>query len=314
MHTPAPDLRIVDLRAVMPAELDDLWQAEARWWRDRLLWEVSDAQAALRRVVERGGVPGKAVQVGSHTVGYAYYVVAGHVGVISGFVLAPEWNIPAVGGILVRETIDAVRQRGVRRIESQFIAPDSPWLIPSFEHEGFRTYGREFLRVALCDWQQPASRLAMGDLEPWRGAHLIQAASIMQASYEGGIDVEINQLFGTSDGCRAVLENILNQGGCGMPVFEASAMVRHRGRGIGFAIITEIAPRQGHLVQVAVLPGYQHQGVARSLLDYSVSRLSQRHFEALSLIVSRSNTRAYRLYQTLGFQSILSFPVFVWDG
>lgn len=314
MQTPAPDLHIVDLRAVAPAELDDLWQAEARWWRDRLLWEVSDAQAALRRVVERGGLPGKAVQVGSRIVGYAYYAVAGHLGVIAGLLLAPEWNIPAVGGMLVRETIDAVRQRGVRRIESQFIAPDSPWLIPSFEHEGFRTYGREFLRVALCDWQHPDRRLAVGDLEPWRGAHLSEAAPIMQAAYEGGGEVEINQLFGTSEGCRAVLENILNQGGCGMPVFEASAMVRQRGRGIGFAIITEIAPSQGHLVQVAVLPGYQRQGVARSLLDYSASRLWQRHFDTLSLIVSRSNARAYRLYQTLGFQSILSFPVFIWEG
>src|SRR5205823_2292310 len=88
---------------------------------------------------------------------------------------------------------------------------------------------------------------------------------------------------------------------------------RHRGQTIGFVLVTEIAPRQGHLVQVAVLPTYQRQGVGRLLVRHSLARLAMLHFDTLSLIVSRANQRALRLYQALGLQAVLTFPVFVWE-
>jgi len=48
-------------------------------------------------------------------------------------------------------------------------------------------------------------------------------------------------------------------------------------------------------------------------LSSSVSRLVALHFDTLSLIVSRSNPRALTLYQAMGFQSVLPFPVFAWE-
>jgi ribosomal protein S18 acetylase RimI-like enzyme len=306
-------LQVVDLRTVEAAELDDLWQHEGRLWRERLCWDISDACAARRRIVERHGLRGKAVRVGARTVAYAYYVIAGHLGVIAGLVVSPDWSRTGVGGILLQETIDEIRRTSVSRIESPFVAIDGPWLTPIFAQEGFRSYGREFLRLELCRPRPPVNPLAMVHIEPWQGIHLREAAPIMQAAYEGGVDAAINELYRTADGCGLVLENTLSQGGCGIPVVEATAMARRRGRAIGFAVVTEIAPRQGHLAQVAVLPEYQHQGVGRFLLSYSLSRLAELHFDTFSLIVSRSNHRALRMYQTMGFQAVLSFPVFTWE-
>jgi ribosomal protein S18 acetylase RimI-like enzyme len=74
-----------------------------------------------------------------------------------------------------------------------------------------------------------------------------------------------------------------------------------------------VAPRQGHLPQVAVLPEYQRQGIGRRLLDYSLRRLAEGGFETLSLIVSCANNRALTLYQAMGFQSVLAFPVGIWE-
>jgi ribosomal protein S18 acetylase RimI-like enzyme len=142
---------------------------------------------------------------------------------------------------------------------------------------------------------------------------LDEAAAIMQAAYAGGVDAEICQPYRTTAGCRVVLDAILNQGSCGSPVTAASAMARHRGRGVGCIVITETLPRQAHLAQVAVLPEYQRQGIGRRLLDYSMARLAERQFETLSLIVSRANDRAFRLYQRMRFQSVLAFPVFTWE-
>jgi ribosomal protein S18 acetylase RimI-like enzyme len=306
-------VQVVDLSIIKAPELDELWRHEMRVWRDRLLWDVSHGVAALRRIIERGGLPGKAVQVGSRTVGYAYYGIAGRLGVIGGVVVAPAWNNPDVGERLLQRTIDEIRAKGVSRIESQFLAIDCPWLSPAFERQGFRTYWREFLRLDIRRPQRAVSPLAMVSLEPWREADLPDAASMLEAAYHDGVEAEIHQRYRSADGCRAVLENIVSQGSCGPLVAEASAIARHRGRSIGCSVITEVAPRQGHLAQVVVLPEYQRRGIGRLLLDYSVSQLAARQFDTLCLLVSRANQSALRLYRAMGFQAVLAFPAFTWE-
>jgi GNAT superfamily N-acetyltransferase len=305
---------VVDLETVVPSELEELWWCEAQWWRERLMWDISAPLAALRRVIERQGVSGQAVRVGTQTVGYTYYVISGDLGILSGLVVMPEWNTLDVGGLLLQATVDAIRRQGVRRIESPCISMASPWLVPACERAGFQTSWRAFLRVDLQHLAPVSTpNPPFVQLEPWQGAHLREAASIMQAAYHATVDVELNQLYGTAEGCSLVLDNLLHQGGCGPLVAEASAFARHRGQGIGFVVVTEIAPRQGHLAQVAVLPAYQRQGVGRLLVHYCLSRLVARQFDTLSLIVSRANQRAFKMYRAVGLQEILAFPVFVWE-
>ena len=308
-----PRPHIVDLSTVGPAELEGLWQCEGQWWRERLLWDISDALAALRRVVARRGVPGKVVRVGTQTVGYAYYVVAERLGVLASLVVAPEWSHRTVGESLLQATVAALRQQGVVRIESPCVSMHHAWLVPAFEREGFQTYWREFLRLDLHREHPLARAPARVQLEPWRGTDLYEAGGLMQAAYEGTADGEINALYRTAEGCCGVLEDILNQGGCGSLVTEASALARDRGQAIGFVIVTEIAPQQGHLAQVAVLPAYQRQGIGRLLVRHSLARLAMLRFDTLSLIVSRANQPALRLYQAVGLQAVLAFPVFVWE-
>jgi ribosomal protein S18 acetylase RimI-like enzyme len=307
------DVQVVDLCAVTASELDDLWQHEVRFWRDRLHWDAAGAFAALRRIAGRGGLPGKAVRLHDRTVGHTYYGITGHVGVIAGLVVLPEWSRSDVGERLLENTIHEMRRQGVSRIESRFISIDCPWLGAALEREGFRTYWREFLRYELRPSRWPERPPVMVSLEPWQESRLDEAAAILQLAYASGIEAEILALYRTVEGCRAVLENIVNQGSCGLLVPQASAMAHHRGRGLGFVVVTEVAPRQGHLPQVAVLPEYQRQGIGRGLLDYSLRQLAAGGFETLSLIVSRANDRALKLYQTTGFQSVLAFPVGIWE-
>jgi ribosomal protein S18 acetylase RimI-like enzyme len=308
-----PPPQVIDLGSVMPSELEEIWHYEAQWWREHLLWDISPPLAALRRVIERRGVPGKAVRVGTQTVGYAYYVITGNLGILSGLVVAPAWNTPEVGGSLLRATVEAIRQRGVQRIESPCVSMPSPWLVPVCERAGLQAAWRAFLRVELARVRASVPSPAQVQLEPWRERHLDEAAAIMQAAYQATVDVELNVLYRTVEGCSSVLENLLLQGGCGPLVVEASVLARSRGQGIGCIVVTEIAPRQGHLAQVAVLPAYQRQGVGRMLVHHCLTQLAAHHFDTLSLIVSRANQRAFRLYQAMGLQEILAFPVFVWE-
>jgi ribosomal protein S18 acetylase RimI-like enzyme len=310
-----PRFQIVDLCTVTPAELEGLWQHEEQWWREHLLWDISHPLEVLRRVIGRRGVPGKAVRVGTQTVGYTYYVISGSLGVLSGLAVAPAWNIPEVGGSLLQATIAAIRQRGVRRIESPCVSMASPWLVPVCERAGLQPAWRAFLRVKLAGGAHASVQSSSSvRLEPWREMHIHEAAAIMQAAYQTTVDVELNLLYRTVEGCRSILDNLQQQGGCGPLVAEASVFARYRGQGIGVVVVTEIAPRQGHLAQVAVLPAYQRQGVGRMLVTHCLTQLAARHFDTLSLIVSRANSRALRLYQALGLQEILTFPVFVWEA
>jgi ribosomal protein S18 acetylase RimI-like enzyme len=311
--TPRGDVQVVDLYTVMAPELEDLWQYEVRLWHDRLLWDVSGALAALRRVVGRRGLPGKAVRVHGRTVGYTYYGIDGDLGVIAGLVVLPDWNRHDVGQTLLKNTISDMQRQGVSRIESRFLSADCAWLRTVLETEGFRTYWRDFLRRELHPSQRSRRPPVSVELEPWQESDLGEAAAILQAAYMGSIEAEIFALYRSLDGCRAVLDKIVNQGSCGVLVPGASARARKQGRSLGFIVITEIAPRQGHLPQVAVLPDYQQQGIGRGLLDYSLRRLAEGGFETLSLIVSRANDRALTLYQSMGFESVLSFPVGIWE-
>jgi ribosomal protein S18 acetylase RimI-like enzyme len=307
------DVQIVDLCTVTATELEALWQGEEALWRQRLLWDISEVLATLRRMVARRGLPGKAVRVGDQTVGYTYYGVTGRLGCIANFVITPAWNQAEVGEPLLRATLEALQARGVSRIESRCVASDRPWLVAACERWGLRTYWREFLRLDLHHVRTVTQSPEGVQVVPWYGAHLREAAAVMQAAYAGTIDAELNTLYRTVEGCQLVLDAILHQGGCGRPVLEASAMLDDRGQRAGCVVITETAPRQGHLAQVVVQPAAQRRGLGRLLLLYSMSQLATRQFDTLSLIVSRANHRALSLYQAMGWYAVLAFPVFVWE-
>jgi ribosomal protein S18 acetylase RimI-like enzyme len=310
---------VVDLSTLRPDELEGLWQREAQSWQERLLWDISDPLYRLQRMVERGSITGKILRDGTGATGYSCYIVAGNLGIICRLVISPECD---AGGaeMLVRETVSAIRRAGASRIESPFISIDGRRLPQLFEQQGFHTYQREFLRRQLHAPgdrdrnEQAVNSSAKVHLEPWRGTNLRGAASVMRAAYEGGVDAEINQQYRSDDGCELVLDDILNQGGCGNSVVEASAVARVRGSTIGFIVVTETAHRQAHLAQIAVLPQYQHQGLGRMLLKHGLSKLSDRAFDTISLIVSRQNRRALNTYELIGFEPVLSFPVFTWQG
>jgi ribosomal protein S18 acetylase RimI-like enzyme len=215
--------------------------------------------------------------------------------------------------MLLQHTVSEMRGLGVSRIESLFVSVDSSCLAGAFESRGFRTHWRELLGTELCPSLGPVDIPAIWEMEAWQPGHWYEAATLLQAAYEAGVEAEIHQPYRSVEGCRRVLDGILHQASCGMLIPQASAMVRHRGRGVGLVVVTEVGPRQAHLPQIAVLPAYQRRGLGRLLLEYSRQQLSARQFAALSLFVSRANQRAGEVYRAMGFRPVLEFPVFIWD-
>ena len=306
-----PNLQVVDLSRVRPLELKSLWEREVRLWRDKLDWDVSGAMSALERAVDRGGLTGKAIRCGGVIAAYAYYVVEGDRGLISGLVVS-SYGGPQIGTAILDAIVDEIDQRNVRRIETQFIYFDAPWLVSCFEEHGFSTYWREFLRVSISRPRPQHASSNQVVILPWTAWNLSEMAALMEQAHRGGVDSVMNELYRTSDGCRMLLNNIIRQRGCGRSLTEASSVARERSTDLpaGFAIVTEIGRRHGHLAQVAVAPTFQGQRVGHRLVDHTFSRLAELGLDTLSLMVSRGNERAVSLYRSMGFESTYQFPVF----
>jgi ribosomal protein S18 acetylase RimI-like enzyme len=328
----SPTVRVVDLSSVAAPEIDRFLRYETALWRERLYWDVSAAVTSLRRALERGGIAGKAVRYDGALAAFAYYSVENGRGVVSGFLLAPEWASTAPGRAaapladeatrleVARATLEALmtelRGRGVRRVETQFVGFDAPWLVPVFEAEGFQTHWRDFLRLPLASLRSNDVDPDVLTVLPWRAWNLSEATLVMCRAHEGGVDAAMNELYRTTDGCRLLLNNIVRQRGCGPQVVEASGVGRHRrtDRALGFALVTETARRQAHLAQLAVTPPAQRQGVGRALLSHASTRLRSLGFDTLSLMVSRGNTGALALYRSFGFEPVFRFPIFSREG
>jgi ribosomal protein S18 acetylase RimI-like enzyme len=306
------NVHVVDLCSVPASDLNALWQYELQLWQDRLLWDISAQIAALRRIVRRGAWPGKVVQVAGRTVAYCCYGITGQLGVIAGLTVLPDWSHTEIGEQLLNSTLQSMQQQGVSRIESRFISVDCPWLGEALEAAGFGMYWREFLRCELHHVDAPEDPSVLVSAPPWQATQLNEAAAILQAAYLGSLEAEILALYRSVDGCRSVLDQIVNQGSCGVVVPEASLVAHDHRTSLGFAMVTEVACRQAHLPQLAVLPAYQGQGIGRALLSQSMQRLAERQYATLSLIVSRANDRALSLYRSMGFDTILTFPVGIW--
>jgi len=306
------NLQVVDLSRVRPRELKSLWEREVRLWRDKLDWDVSGAMSALERAVDRGGLNGKAIRCGGVIAAYAYYVVEGDRGVISGLVVSPAFRDSEIGRMMLHAILEDLYRRGVRRIETQFVCFDAPWLAECFEAEGFQTFWRDFLRRTVSRVHPDAGSSNRVVLLRWTAWNLSEMAALMERAHRGGADAEMNELYRSSSGCRLLLNNIVRQRGCGKALTEVSTVAREPSTdaAAGFAIVTEIAKGHGHLAQVAVDPIFQRQGVGRLLVTNTLDRLAAIGIRTLSLMVSRDNDRALHLYRSLGFESIYRFPVF----
>ena len=309
---PLPNLQVVDLSRVRPQELKSLWEREVRLWRDKLDWDISGAMSALERAVDRGGLTGKAIRCGGVIAAYAYYVVEGDRGVISGLVVSPSFRGPQIGTAILDAIVDEIDQRSVRRIETQFICFDAPWLMSCFEEHGFSTYWREFLRVSISRPRPQRASSSQVVILPWTAWNLSEMAALMEEAHRGGVDSAMNELYRTGDGCRILLNNIIRQRGCGPSLTEASSVARERTTDlpVGFAVVTEIGRGHGHLAQVAVAPTFQGQGVGHRLMAHTFTRLGELGIDTLSLMVSRGNERAVSLYRSMGFELTYQFPVF----
>jgi ribosomal protein S18 acetylase RimI-like enzyme len=313
---PAPE--VVDLWQVRVQDLDEVLTEEVRTWREQLDWDFRASADLVRRFVDVHALSGYALFAGAELAGYSYLVCEEHKGLIGDLYLRTAYRTAANENALLSAMVDRLmRTRQVRRIETQLMlgrpGQNRPLPVPS----AARSFVRNFMVVETSVTKRLAKREVPGVIiDNWREQRQDDAAQLISAAYRNHIDSEINDQYRSASGARRFLYNIVQYPGCRTFFAPASfiAISRETGRLCGISLASLVAQHTGHITQICVAPAWKGKGVGYELMRHSLAALAYAGANRASLTVTSANTRAVKLYESIGFRVRRQFPALVWEG
>ncbi|HUJ23922.1 MAG TPA: GNAT family N-acetyltransferase [Bryobacteraceae bacterium] len=319
---PAPAVRIpdlVDLRQLSSRHLENLLEEETLEWQESLDWDFRKSGDLVRRFVDLRALSGCALMDRGEAVGYSYFVLEEHKGLIGDLYVRREFRIVESENRLLGAVLEAlVTGSQVHRVESQLmmIVQDPGRQVPGAEF--LNTYARNFMLLDSSSAPPLADKPARHrvHLEKWSEHHQENAAQLIAAAYVGHIDSRINDQYRSVAGARRFLFNIVQYPGCGSFFRPASYVAFDLDRGwlCGLSLTSIVGPDAGHITQICVAPQVRGTGVAYELLRRSLMTLREHGATKVSLTVTAANEDAVRLYERMGFRTLRKFLAYVWEG
>ena len=310
-------MQIVDLRQLHSRSLEGLFQEETQRWRDELFWDYRPSIDLVRKFVDSHSLGGYAAIDNGQPVGYGFYVLEDHKGLIGGLFVSSAHPQADATEQLLAELVAALRATPrLQRIEAQLM-PFGVELDPAFLSQHFRLHSRHFMVLPLADARLSAKPLSVGlRIEPWSDRAFDSAARLIQLAYADHVDGQINDQYRSEAGSLRFLRNIVLLPGCGQFLPEASFLIRPATGDslVGMVLTSTVAEKVGHTTQICVRPGYQSNGIGRQLMEHSIQALRRRKYESLSLTVTSVNIHAVELYNHLGFRTVKTFAAGVWQA
>ncbi|MGH9718094.1 MAG: GNAT family N-acetyltransferase [Candidatus Acidiferrales bacterium] len=310
-------MQIVDLRQLHSRSLEGLFQEEAQHWLDELRWDYRPSLDLVRKFIDSRALGGYAASDDGRLTGYGFYVLEDHKGLIGGLYVSPQAQQAPITERLLTEMLDTLRATPrLQRIEAQLM-PFGTQLDPNFLSQYFRLHTRQFMLLPLdrakLSGKPPSAGLR---IDLWKDRALESAARLIQLAYADHVDSQINDQYRSEGGSLKFLRNIVLLPGCGQFLPEASFLARPAtgDKPVGMVLTSTVANGVGHTTQVCVMPGHQHCGIGRLLMERSIEALRERGYESLSLTVTASNCAAVRLYERLGFYTVKTFAAGVWQA
>ena len=319
-------MQIVDLRQMTSRQLDPLLAEEAQQWRRDLLWDYRASIELIKKFVDARSLTGSAIIEDGHPVGYAFYVLEEHKGLVGGLFVSPRYPQQELSQRLLADTLTTLGGiPKLDRVEAQLI-PFGYSLDPVLTEYGFRLFTRQFMLAQLPYNNNQVFDVIPGliregpcaglILERWDHRYFEPCARLIQLAYANHVDGEINDQYRSESGALRFLKNIIILPGCGQFQPEASFVLRapHANHLVGVILNSRVSDGVGHTTQICAMPGYQGRGLGRRLMEASLQALRVRHFTTVSLTVTSGNERAVRLYEKLGFNTVKKFAAGVWTA
>ena len=309
---------VVELPQLNVTDLDPLLNEEIGVWQRRFAWDFRPSADLLRRFLQIHSLYGYALRANHEVIGYAYFVVEGHKGLIGDLYVRPDRSTPADELTLLGALVQGLMlKHGLRRIESQLMLLRNPLPMPPFSRNLTR-HDRFFMEIDrnAVSKLKPVTSNFHARFFPWAERYQEEIAHLVAAAYKGHVDSEINDQYRTIPGARHFLTNIIKFPGCGTfsPAASLVAVDERTGRVCGVCLGSLVSAKSGHVTQLCVLPAIRGARLGYELLRQSLLRFNDLGCTSMSLTVTCSNVDAVRLYESVGFRSISTFPALVWEG
>jgi ribosomal protein S18 acetylase RimI-like enzyme len=308
-------MNIIDLRQATVRQLEPLLLEEAYHWHDELHWDYRGALDLIKRFLDAHALSGCVAFQNGTAVGYSFYVLEEHKGLIGGLYVSPGREQEPIGRRLLDEMLFAMRALPhLHRIEAQLMPFGGP-VDDALREQGFRLYTRQFMLFDLLKKAETTPSTNSGlRLDRWNDRYFESCAKLIYLAYANHVDGDINDQYRSRNGALRFLKNIILLPGCGQFLPQASFVLRHPGSDdlAGAVLTSEVSPGIGHTTQICVQPGFQGHGLGRTLMLAASDALRAHKFKELTLTVTSENKAAVHLYERLGFSTIKSFTAGVW--
>jgi ribosomal protein S18 acetylase RimI-like enzyme len=311
----APFMNIIDLRQTTVRQIEALLLEEAKHWQDELHWDYDSALNLIKRFLDAHALSGCVAMEKGVALGYSFYVLEDHKGLIGGLYVSPNYDQEPIGRRLLDEMLFSMRAiPQLHRIEAQLMPFGGP-VESALKDQGFRLYTRQFMLLDLHKKNEHVPGTNSGlRLDRWHDRFFESCAKLIYLAYANHVDGDINDQYRSRHGALKFLKNIVLLPGCGQFQPAASFVLRHPGSDdlVGAVLTSEVAPGVGHTTQLCVQPGFQGHGLGRILMQTSAEALRALKYNELTLTVTSENHTAVHLYERLGFSTIKSFTAGVW--
>src|SRR6185503_4480153 len=308
------DVKIIPIADADLSGLERLFGEECAEWLALLKWDYKGASMLIRDVARQQQLAGFVAMSGSAVIGFAYYVIEGSRCSIGDIYVSKPWRGIGLDRQMAGAILDDLeRLRRLRRIESQFLGVGNEDADALFRQRKFERLERSYMLLELSAREASKKKAELPDISirPWRQDDFDQAARVIHRSYRGKHDSRINSQYQTVQGCSELMTILTDHFWCGDFVPEASmAAVRPSNALAGVLIASRVSSGIGHIGQISVHPAHQSTGIGRRMIEMSLSEFRRRGYAAVSLAVTTANTGAFHLYESIGFRTIHTFPVF----
>lgn len=316
----ATHLEVLDLRHFSAPALRPLLEQEAARWEQQLSWDYRRSIALLLDYINSRSLTGYVAVRGGRVAGYTFGVCEAAKAVMGDLYAFAEGDPGSspVSELLLTHLLETLQATpGIQRIESQLLLFPETALREVFVRYGFRAYPRLFMQLDLG----PQATRRTPDLpagyriERWRAEAYQPAARLIQDSYIGHTDSDINDQYRTLPGAQRFLHNIVNFPGCG--TFDAAnswlLYGPQSGTLEGMVLCSRVHEEVGHITQLCIRPHQRGHGLGAALLERCLAGLPAAGVRTVSLTVTQSNRGAIGLYQREGFAARHRFDAWVWD-
>jgi ribosomal protein S18 acetylase RimI-like enzyme len=311
------ELEIVPLRDADLESLELLFDEQCSEWLELLRWDYASPSRMIRQVARDRELSGFVAMNGSVTAGFGYYVAESGRGSIGDVYVSKSWRGMGVDRQMTAAMLDELEHTpAVRRIESQCVSIGNHAATALLEASGFERFDRHYMAMEIESSNgAPDEDSAAISIRPWKDDDFTQAAEVIHRSYRGQHDSRINTQYRSESGCAELLTILTDHLWCG-EFLNGVSQVAYRSandRLVGVLIGSRIAPGAGHIGQISVHPAYQGRGLGRRMIARALGEYARRGIDLVSLAVTTANTSALHLYESCGFRTIHTFPVFFRD-